>query len=146
MAEVEVFLLLGLVAAALFSALTFGLARRGQRAVAHVEEARDHVVEGLKALVRDGIVPDRDSAAMLIVAASTRQRVPEFEIGTPEAMLCRLFDEVNSDPLVGTPLKRAVVAQLAEHVHGRRPGLWQAETLAETPALAGQTLVANEVP
>jgi hypothetical protein len=146
MAEVEVFLLLGLVAAALFASVTFGMARRGQRVVAHVEEARDHVVEGLKALVRDGIVPDRDSAAMLIVAASARHRVPEFEIGTPEALLCRLFDDINSDPLVGTPLKRAVVAQLAEHMHGRRPGLWQAESLSETPALSGQSLVANEVP
>src|SRR5690242_17965643 len=139
MAEVEVFLLLGLVAATVFSTVTFGLARRGQRAVARTEEARDRVVEGLKALVRDGIVPDRDTAAMLIVAASTRHRVPEYEIGTPEAMLCRLFEDINSDTLVGAPLKRAVVAQLAEHMHGRRPGLWQPEPLSETPALASQT-------
>jgi hypothetical protein len=83
---------------------------------------------------------------MLIVAASTRDRLPEFEIGTPEAMLCRLFEDVNSDPLVGTPLKRAVVAQLSENLHGRRPGLWQPEPLSDAPALTSQTLVANELP
>jgi hypothetical protein len=146
MVEVEVFLLLGLAATAVFSGVTFGLARRGQRAVARVEESRARVIDGLKALVRDGIVPDRDSAAMLIVAAATRHRVPEFEIGTPESMLCRLFDDINSDPLVGTPLKRAVVAQLAEHLHGRRPGLRQPEMALQMPALASETVVANEVP
>jgi hypothetical protein len=146
MADVELFLLLGLIATALFSFITFGLARRGQRAMARVEEARDRVVEGLKALVRDGIVPDRDAAAMLIVAAATRFRVPEFEIGSPEAMLCRLFEDINSDPLVGSHLKRAVVPQLAEHMHGRKPGLWTVDRFPEPPALARETVMADEIP
>jgi len=144
MADVELFLLLGLIATALFSFITFGLARRGQRAMARVEEARDRIVEGLKALVRDGIIPDRDAAAMLIVAAATRCRVPEFEIGTP--MLCRLFEDINSDPLVASQLKRAVVPQLAEHMHGRKPGLWTPERLPEPPALARETVMADEIP
>jgi hypothetical protein len=146
MAEVEAFLLLGLVASAVFSGMTFGMARRGQRAIARVEEARDRVVEGLKALVRDGIVPDRDTAAMLIVAASTKHRVPEFEVGTPEAMLCRLLEDINSDPLAGPHLKRAVLPQLAEHMNGRRPEVWRPENPPEAPALPGETLVAHEVP
>jgi hypothetical protein len=146
MAEVEVFLLLGLVATAVFSAITFGMARRGQRAIGRVEDARDRVVEGLKALVRDGIVPDRDEAAMLIVAASTKHRLAEFEIGTPEAMLCRLFEDINSDPLVGPHLKRAVVPQLAEHMHGRRPGIWSPDRTFDAPALARETVLVDEVP
>src|SRR5207302_8359744 len=146
MVEVELFLLLGLAATAVFSAITFGLARRGQRAIGRVEDARDRVVEGLKALVRDGIVPDRDAAAMLIVAASTKDRVAEFEIGTPEAMLCRLFEAINSDPLVGLHLKRAVVPQLAEHMHGRRPGVWSPERSFDPPALARESVLVDEVP
>jgi hypothetical protein len=146
MVEVEVFLLLGLVATAVCSGITFGMARRGQRAAARVEEARARIVEGLKALVRDGIVPDRDSAAMLIVASATKYRLSEFEIGTPEAMMCRLFEDINSDPLVGPHLKRTIVPQIAEHMHGRRPGLWRPEAALETPALAGEIPVADEVP
>jgi hypothetical protein len=146
MAEVEVFLLLGLVATAVFAGVTFGLARRGQRAIARVEAARDRVVDGLKALVRDGIVPDRDAATMLIVAASTSHRVPEFEIGSPEAMLCRLFEDINGDPLVAPHLKRAIVPQLAEQMHGRRPGRWSAAPPYEVPALARETVLADEVP